>query len=47
MNKKITENDLYAKLRKEREELYKIIGKGQVLNMGKEIELESDDLVII
>ena len=26
---------------------YKIIGKGQVLNIGKEIELESDDLIII
>lgn len=30
MNKKITENDLYAKLRKEREELYKIIGKEEI-----------------
>lgn len=27
--------------------VYKIIGKGQVLNIGKEIELESDDLIII
>lgn len=27
--------------------VYKIIGKGQVLNIGKEIELESDDIVII
>lgn len=27
--------------------VYKIIGKGQVLNFGKEIELETDDIVII
>ena len=38
MNKKITENDLYAKLRKEREELYKIIGKEEITDQKVRID---------
>lgn len=38
MNKKITENDLYAKLRKEREELYKIIGKEGITDQKVRID---------
>ena len=38
MNKKITENDLYAKLRKEREELYKIIGKEKITDQKVRID---------
>ena len=35
---KITENDLYAKLRKEREELYKIIGKEEITDQKVRID---------
>ena len=38
MNKKITENDMYAKLRKEREELYKIIGKEEITDQKVRID---------
>lgn len=38
MNKEITENDLYAKLRKEREELYKIIGKEGITDQKVRID---------
>ena len=40
MNKKITENDLYAKLRKEREELYKIIGSFTMKRLERKQEKE-------
>ena len=39
MNKKITENDLYAKLRKEREKFYKqIIGKEKITDQKVRID---------